>query len=126
MAISQKRSKRKITGGRYRPFRKEKIGELGRDPTLTKMGENRVRVIRIMSGKEKRVLLSAGLVNVYNSETKKYQKAKIKTVVENPANRHYVRRNIITKGTIVDTDIGKVKITSRPGQEGSLNGVLIK
>ncbi|MFH1511592.1 MAG: 30S ribosomal protein S8e, partial [Candidatus Woesearchaeota archaeon] len=33
--------------------------------------------------------------------------------------------NIITKGTIVDTDKGKVRITSRPGQDGTLNGVLV-
>jgi len=61
----------------------------------------------------------------YN-RTKKYSKVKIKNVVENPANRHFVRRNILTKGTVVDTDKGKAKITNRPGQEGSINAVLVE
>ena len=50
---------------------------------------------------------------------------KILNVVGNPANRHFVRRNIITKGSFVDTEKGKVRITSRPGQDGSLNGVFV-
>ena len=49
----------------------------------------------------------------------------IVNVVENPANPHLVRRNIITKGCVVETKLGKAKVTSRPGQEGSVNGVLI-
>ena len=36
-----------------------------------------------------------------------------------------VRRNIITKGSIVETKLGKAKVTCRPGQEGSVNGVLL-
>ncbi|MBW3022802.1 30S ribosomal protein S8e, partial [Candidatus Woesearchaeota archaeon] len=55
-----------------------------------------------------------------------YTKAKIKTVADSPANKHYVRRNIITKGAIVETDKGKAKITSRPGQDGTVNAVLIQ
>ena len=126
MAISQKRSKRKISGGRYRPFRKEKLRDTGRDPTFTKLGDNKVRKFRIRAGNEKRVLLSANVINVYDSKEKKYKKVKIKSVLENPANRHYVRRGILTKGTIVDTEAGKARITSRPGQEGVLSGVLVK
>jgi small subunit ribosomal protein S8e len=47
-------------------------------------------------------------------------------VVENPANPHYVRRNILTKGAIVETEFGKARIISRPGQHGVINGVLVK
>ncbi|RLF79472.1 30S ribosomal protein S8e, partial [Thermococci archaeon] len=43
-----------------------------------------------------------------------------------PANRQYVRRNIITKGAIIQTEIGKAIVTSRPGQDGVVNAVLIK
>ena len=46
-------------------------------------------------------------------------------VIENPSNPHLVRRNILTKGAVVETKLGKAKVTSRPGQEGTLNGVLI-
>ena len=58
-------------------------------------------------------------------KTKKSSKAKINTVVDNPANRNFIRANILTKGTVVDTDKGKARITNRPGQEGTVNGVLI-
>ena len=55
----------------------------------------------------------------------KIEKLKITAVVENPANRHFVRRNIITKGTVIETEKGKARITSRPGQEGVINAILI-
>ena len=46
-------------------------------------------------------------------------------VIENTANPNYVRRNIITKGAIVETPEGNAKVTSRPGQDGVINGILI-
>lgn len=125
MAISQLRSKLKISGGRYIDARKKRLNDLGREPTLAKVGEKRNRKIRIKGGKEKIVTLSDNIINVYDAKAKKYVKAKIKTIIENSANRHFVRRNIITKGAILDTDLGKVRITSRPGQENMLNGVLV-
>ncbi len=59
------------------------------------------------------------------TETGKVQKVRIVTVIENPCNPHYVQRNIITRSAVVGTDLGDVLITSRPGQDGALNGVLI-
>ena len=56
----------------------------------------------------------------------KSKKMRIKNVVENPANRHFARENIITKGAIIETEAGKARITSRPGQNGVANGILIK
>ena len=52
--------------------------------------------------------------------------ASITNVVENPSNPNFVRRNILTKSAIIETDKGLVRITSRPGQDGVINGVLIK
>ena len=54
------------------------------------------------------------------------RKAKIKNVLETPSNRFLARQNVLTKGTIVDTDLGKVKITNRPTQEGVVNGILLE
>lgn len=62
-------------------------------------------------------------MNVLDPKTNKYEKSKIKTVLETPANMHFARRNIITKGTILNTEKGKV--TSRPGQTGVVNATLI-
>jgi len=106
-------------------LKKKKFAQLGRDPTLTKIGEKKVKSLRVRGGNEKKILYTDKMINVYDPKTKKYSKVEIKTVVENPANRHYVRRNILTKGTIVDTSLGKAKITSRPGQEAVLNGILV-
>lgn len=125
MAITQSKSKRKVSGGRYRNYRKKRVFELGNLPALTKIDKRRCKVLRIKGGNSKFKLLSEDIVNLYDPKEKKYSKVKIKTVVENPANRHYVRRNILTKGTIIETEKGKAKILSRPGQEGSINAVLV-
>jgi len=37
-----------------------------------------------------------------------------------------LKNKILTKGAIVETDLGDVKITSRPGQQPVLNGVLLE
>jgi len=125
--ITQKRSRRKVSGGRYKKKgRKKKLIEEGRTPSLTRVGKTRAKKLRVRGGNEKISLFSSDTANVFDPKTKKYSKAKILSVVENPANRHYTRRNIMTKGTIIDTDKGKAKVTSRPGQEGSVSAVLIK
>ncbi len=122
MAQSQERSKRKATGGRYHAARGKRKFELHQFPANTKVDEKvKVRVKRTMGGNSKRALLTGNSISVAGKG-----KATIKTVLENPANPNLVRRNIMNKGAIVDTSVGKVKITSRPGQEGSLSGVLVK
>jgi small subunit ribosomal protein S8e len=125
MAIFQKRSKRKASGGRYGKIIK-RIKQMGNLPSLTKVGETRIKEKRVMGGHQKDSLLSANKVNVIDPKTKKAKVAVIKSVIESPANRHFVRRNVVTRGAVVDTDLGKVKITSRPGQERIVNGVLVK
>jgi small subunit ribosomal protein S8e len=62
---------------------------------------------------------------VTDALTGKTTLADIETVELNAANRNYVRRNIITKGAIVQTTVGKARVTNRPGQDGSINAVLV-
>ena len=125
MALTSHRSKRKITGGRYKEYRKKKVFEIRGHPTLTKLGEKKIKSVRGIGGQVKQKVLSANIIYVYNPKTKKYSSESIKTIIENNANRHYVRRNIMTKGAVVETAKGKVKITSRPGQVGVLQGIFI-
>ena len=125
MAKSQARSRRKVSGGRYKKDKKKKSYELAGEPSLTRIGEKKIKRVRILGGGRKNKLLNVGFVNAYDKKTKKYEKVKIKSVLENPANRHFIRMNIITKGCVVDTEKGKVKILSRPGQEGNLNGIFV-
>ena len=125
MAKSRERSKRKITGGLYRDYRKKRKYMLAGVPTLTRLDKIKLKKIKTTGGNKKVKTLTNDTANVYDSKQKKCLKLKIKKVLENPANRHFVRRNILTKGSIVKTDLGDAKVTSRPGQEGSVNGVLI-
>lgn len=125
MALTSHRSKRKPSGGRYKDYRKKRVFEVRNLPVLTKLSARRVKVVRGIGGNVKQRLVSVDMISVYDPKSKKYSQEKIKTIIENVANRHYARRNIMTKGAVVETAKGKVRITSRPGQEGSLHGVLV-
>ncbi len=126
MAIWQGRSLKKSSGGRIILARKKRKYELGREPAFTKVGEDREKkkIIRTYGGNRKVRLVEALYANVF--ENGKGRKVKVLNVVENPANRQYVRRNIVTKGAIIETEAGKAIVTSRPGQDGVVNAVLIK
>lgn len=125
MVVTQSRPKRKLTGARYKAYRRKRTYEMGNHPTLTKLDDRSLSKIRTRGNNKKLRLLSTDVANIYDPKTKKYQKIKIKTILENPANRHFVRRNIMTKGGVIETEMGKAKITSRPGQDGTINAVLI-
>lgn len=123
MVIMQKRSKRKYTGGRYRAGRSKRQFEAGNAPTMTTIGTKRVKKKRTIGANTKIKLVANTHVNVFDAKTKKSVKAELKNVVDNKASKFFIRRNILTKGAVVETDKGKVKITNRPGQDGNLNGV---
>ncbi len=116
---------RKPTGGKIRKSRGKRRREIGRSPAFTIVGERKIRPIRVMGGGRKLRLISAYEVNVAlgNGETKK---VKILDVIENKASKIFTRRKILTKGALVKTELGTVRITSRPGQHGILNGVLLR
>ena len=126
MAILQLRSRRKQTGGRYKRPLVKRLARLGGLPVHTKIGPLKVKSLRVIGGNQKEKMLAAQKANVYNPTTKKHELVAIKNVVENPANRHYVRRNILTKGCVVETEKGKARITSRPGQGAVANAILLK
>jgi len=126
MAVWQGRSLKKPSGGAIRARRKKRKYELGREYIPTTIGERDLKIIRVRGGNTKTRLLRIDEANVYNPETKKIERVKIEGVVDNPANRHFVQRNIITKGAIIKTEIGMARVTSRPGQDGVVNAVLIE
>ena len=67
----------------------------------------------------------ASFVNLVMGDSK-VKKSKIIKVLENQTNNDYQRRGIITKGAIVETEDGKCRIVSRPGQSGTVSGILVK
>lgn len=126
MAIWKFRSKRKPTGGKYKRIRDKRKREIGREPALTNLGERNLKSIRARSGGKKVYLLKHNTANVYDPKTKKFHKLQIKTVADNRANKNYIRRNIMTRGAVIGTEMGNARITNRPGQEGAINAVLIE
>jgi len=125
MVITQARSKRSSTGSRYVASKKKKQCQAGREATLTKIGGVKQKTLRGLGSNNKFVVLQTDVANVIDKKTNKSVKAKIISVKENFANSNYIRRNIITKGCTIETDKGDVIVTSRPGQEGTVNGYLI-
>ncbi len=127
MAVWQGRSLRKPSGGKIRRARKKRKYELGREYIPVRVSEKEKRkLIRVRGGNIKIRLVEAMYANVIDPKTNEVKKVKILGVEKNPANPHFARRNIITKGAIISTEIGKAKVTSRPGQDGVINAVLVQ
>ncbi len=126
MALWQGRAKRKSTGGRYRPLRKKRKHEIGREQQYAFIGPQRLKLYRTKGANRKVRILKAEFANVLDPRTSATKKVKIITVKENPSNPHFVTRNIITRGASIQTEIGLARVTSRPGQDGVINAVLIE
>ncbi|MFH1451816.1 MAG: 30S ribosomal protein S8e [archaeon] len=115
------RTGRKISGGKYIKRRKKKSYEGEGQKRVVKLGDDKRKTLRVRGGNKKVSLLKSKFVNLPSRK-----KIEIKNVIETPSNRFLARQNILTKGTLVDTELGKVRITSRPSQEGVVNGILVE
>ncbi len=117
---------RKVSGGRYIKRAKKKKHSLPGQKKVVKLAEDeKKKTKRIKGGNKKTYLLKAKFVNI-QEKGKKSKKIEIKNVLETPSNKFLARQNILTKGTIVQTEMGKVRITNRPTQEGLINGILVE
>ncbi|SEM99604.1 SSU ribosomal protein S8E [Halorientalis persicus] len=120
----QGRSPRKRTGGRLRPNHKKKKHELGGEPTETQVGDAKLKFVDKRGNTKKIRAIEADTASVATDGD--VVAAEIENVAENDSNPNYARRNIITKGAILETSEGRVRVTSRPGQDGQVNGVLVE
>ncbi len=71
-------------------------------------------------------IAAADFAVVTDKASGKSSKSKLLRVIRNPANVDYQRRGVITKGAIVETELGQVRVTSRPGQDGVINAILVE
>jgi len=127
MAYFQGNDFRKITGGLKGKHRDKRKYELGSPPTETRVStEELIKKDRAMGGNYKIRVKYATFANVYDPQAKTSKKVKIISVIQTPANREYARRGIVVKGAIIQTELGKAKVTSRPGQDGTINAILVK
>lgn len=123
MAVRHGRSMTKKTGGRTRSYRKSRKYDLGSEFSAPELGEDRVEKKDARGGTEKTRVRRSSTVNLaVDGEVKKVE---IESVEDNPANPNFVRRSLLTKGTIVETPEGKARVTSRPGQDGVVNAKLV-
>jgi len=118
------RSKRGPSGKLIQKHGKKRRMDASRDFYPATLGKTKSVQIRTRGGHAKNVLYSSDCANVVKDG--KCVKAKIITVKDNVANLQFSRRNILSKGAIIETDIGLVKITSSPGQDGAVNAVFVK
>ncbi|MBN2095397.1 MAG: 30S ribosomal protein S8e [Candidatus Aenigmarchaeota archaeon] len=120
MVFWNSKSKRKKTGGVLKPGHKKKKYQRGGTFKAPKIGEEIISSRRVRGGKDKTAVIIAEFVNVGK------KKLKIVQVSENKSNFRFNRAKIITKGAILETEKGMVRVTSRPGQDGTINGVFVE
>ena len=89
------------------------------------MGERKQKTVRRRGANLKIKLFRERQVSVSDPATGKTEKMEILRVEQNPANIDYDRRGVITKGTIIETELGLARITSRSGQHGLINATLV-
>jgi len=115
----------KITGGRRVPLRTRRKYELDRYPNEPVNGAQLTITRRVRGNNRKTALKSIDFVNLSTGDAK-VKKTKIIKVLDNTTNNDYKRRGIITKGAILETQEGKCKVVSKPGQNGIVNAILLK
>ena len=118
------RSTRTRTGGRRRRSSDRKKHQLGSEPTETTVGKRRLKTVEARGGTEKVRAMQTDTATVATDDGT--VAATIESVAENPANPNYARRNIVTKGAVIETSEGRARVTSRPGQDGQVNAVLVE
>ncbi|MBQ6547991.1 MAG: 30S ribosomal protein S8e [Candidatus Methanomethylophilaceae archaeon] len=125
MALWQGKSRRKPTGGRRVPSASKRKFEIGREKQFTKLGAQSLKQYRGAGGNVKVGMLAAEFANVVDKKTNTVKKVKIVNVKANPADPNYIQRNILNKGATIETEIGDAVVTSRPGQDGAVNAILL-
>ena len=115
----------KITGGIRHPLKSRRKFQTDRYPNEALMGDQVTVTRRTRWNNKKTSLKTANVVNLVLADGK-IKSSEIVRVLENQTNNDYQRRGVITRGAIVETKDGKCKIVSRPGQDGALNGILVK
>ncbi|MDR0335332.1 MAG: 30S ribosomal protein S8e [Methanomassiliicoccaceae archaeon] len=126
MALWQGKSRRKPTGGRLISNKGKRRFEIGTEKQFTKIGATSLKRYRTAGGGVKVRMLSAEYANVVSRKSNVVTKVKILGVKTNPADPNYVQRSLINRGATIRTELGDAVITSRPGQDGAVNAVLIE
>ena len=115
---------RKISGGKYKKPKKKKLTGRQSQARIVKIGDKKTKALRKRGGNIKLVSFLHNIANVIIKG--KAKKSAIKNVLETPSNTFLARQNILIKGAIIETELGKATITNRPSQEGNIQAKLIE
>ena len=115
-----------INGGRKIAMRGRRKFEIDRYPNEAVIGSNLKVTRRVRGNNNKTALKTVEFANISNPEENKTTKSKILRVIKNAANKDYERRGVITKGTVIETELGLAKVVSRPGQVALINAIQLK
>ncbi len=119
------RSKSSGSGGMRRSASDKRKAHWGGFFAHARVSEKaQVKSFRVRGGRNKAAVASAQYANV--SDAGKVQKTRILSVKASPDNRHFARENVLTRGATIETDAGLARVTSRPGQDGVVNAVLLE
>ncbi|ABK78032.1 ribosomal protein S8E [Cenarchaeum symbiosum A] len=114
----------KLTGGRRHPLRTRRKYEIDRYPNEALSGAQETVTRKVRGKRTKTALKTIDFVNLA-VQGAKVKKSKIVKVLENPTNNDYRRRGVITRGAVLETEDGRCRVVSRPGQDGAVNAVPI-
>ncbi len=114
---------RKISGGRYKKPKKKKLTGRQNQTRIVKIGDTKTKLLKGRGGNTKLVSFLNNVVNVVTGG--KAKKSQIKNVIETPSNVFLARQNILVKGAIIETELGRARITNRPSQEGNVQAELL-
>ncbi|EPR78289.1 40S ribosomal protein S8 [Spraguea lophii 42_110] len=155
MGISRSnRHKRKETGGKKGLHEKKRKNNCGRPPSNTRIGERRVKQVRVRGGNIKHRALRLDTGNIACKTHNFTLNTSIQNVMYHPSNNEFMRTNILTKSAVVKINGQPFKhelekdqqfeskdpvlfdnlrkgncyaiITSRPGQVGMADGYLLQ
>ena len=114
----------KITGGRRHVLRSRRKYEIDRFPNEALIGDQ-ITITRKVRGKNIKTSIKT-IDSVNLAIDSKIKRVKIIKVLENATNNDYQRRGVISKGAILETEEGKCRVVSRPGQHGTVNAIFVK
>jgi small subunit ribosomal protein S8e len=117
---------RKFTGGRKVAMRGRRKFEIDRYPNEAIVGNKDIVTRRVRGNNIKMAFKTTEFANVADQVSKKVMKSKILRVTKNSANKDYERRGVISKGALLETEAGTARVVSRPGQDGTVNAILVK
>ncbi|MEE8133313.1 MAG: 30S ribosomal protein S8e [Nitrososphaerales archaeon] len=119
-------TKRKVSGGRRKALRSRRKYETDGYPNEPVLGKHQIVVKRVRGNNLKSVVRTVEFVNVVDPTSGKVTKMRLMRVAHNYSNKDYQRRGVVTKGAIIETEAGTARVLSRPGQDGTVNAILVK